>query len=154
MMLRRLRTTAVAAAILGCASAGPSPDLRGEVEANRARWLSVRPSAYVYELLRSCFCPVEYRGPVTVSVVQGQAVDARYSDSGEPLVEDAVDLFPSVDGLFELLLEALDQDADSIQVDWDQDTGIPLEMFIDYLTSAADEEVGYTVVSLPEAGLP
>lgn len=154
MMLRRLRTAAVAAAILGCADAGPSPDLRREVEANRARWLSARPSAYMYDLLRSCFCPVEYRGPVTVSVAQGQAVGARYSDSGEPVVEDAIGLFPSVDGLFEILLEAFDLDADSIQVDWDEATGIPLEIFIDYLRSAADEEVGYTVVSLPDAGLP
>jgi hypothetical protein len=154
MMLRRLLTTTVTATILGCASAGPSPDLRREVETNRTRWLSVRPSTYTYGLLRSCFCPVEYRGPVTVSVAQGQAVDARYADTGVPVVEGAVDLFPSVEGLFAILMEALDRDADSIRVDWDEGTGIPLEIFIDYLRSAADEEVGYTVVSLPETSRP
>lgn len=153
-MMRHLPNLILSLLVLGCADAGPGPGLRREVEVHQALWRASRPSVYTYGLFRSCFCPVEYLGPVTVGVVEGRAVSARYTDSGEPVVADAVELFPSVDGLFAILTDALDRDADSVSVDWDEDTGIPLEIFIDYLRSAADEEVGYSVVSLPAPGGP
>lgn len=153
MRRRRLPPILAALALLsaGCLDAGPGADLRDRVERNRERWLDLRPSDYRYELRRSCFCPVEYLGPVTLRVVDGQVVEAHYTETGVPVDAGTADAFPSVDGLFDVLLDALDRDADRIDVDFDEDTGIPLEFFIDYEQNAADEELGYRVVGLPVA---
>jgi len=154
---RRTRARVVAAAALlapalssGCASSDPLDDPRSELETNRARWVADRPTAYSYTLERLCFCGPEARGPVVVTV-QGASVTERvYVGSDEPVAPALEDLYPSVDGLFEVLEEAMDRDAHRIEVTYDVGTGIPLDIWVDYAENVADEELGFAVRSLPD----
>jgi hypothetical protein len=51
--------------------------------------------------------------------------------------------------LFAIIEDALDEDAHSVEVIYDQSTGVPLEIRIDYIELAIDEELGFDVVEQP-----
>ncbi len=139
----------LALALSGCGTTGPGDSLAAQLALHGERWASTAPTAYVYAVRRGCFCPMEAIGPVRMEVVDGAVVSAVYVDGGAPVGSDFVDLFPTVSGLFDVLADALDRDADRIEVSWDEETGIPLELFIDYEENAADEELGFQVTEMP-----
>lgn len=142
----------LAALALGCAPGGPGTGTGAdEIAAHRAQWVAQRPAAYVYELQRSCFCPPDALGPVRIRV-QGTTVVSRvYVESGDTVRPPFAELFPTVDGLFDLLDDAVDRKADQITVTWSTDAGYPLDAFIDYIFAAADEEQGFHVSAVPVA---
>lgn len=132
-------------AVAGCDILDPDHGPREELEENRARWEAARPPAYAMVLERLCFCPQETRGPVRITV-QGTIPTARvYTDSGEAVPAELGPVFPTVDGLFDVLLDAYDRGAHEVRVTYDDDTGIPVDVWIDYHEDAIDEELGYQV---------
>jgi hypothetical protein len=66
-------------------------------------------------------------------------------DSGEPVPGDLAPHFPTVDGLFDVIKDAMDRDVHQLRVTYDGDTGIPVDIWIDYEANAVDEELGYQV---------
>ncbi len=116
-----------------------------ELDRNKALWERVRPSKYVFDVERLCFCGVEARGPVRVEVSAGRVSVRTYVDSREPVPSTYESLFPSVDGLFELLVDAMERDAHQIEVTYDRETGVPIDLWIDYVENVADEELGFRV---------
>lgn len=147
------RTVTVAAMALALATStgcgvAPGDGPIGALERARAQWVRARPQGYRYGVQRNCFCIDEARGPVYVTV-SGEAVVGRaYVDGGDAVPEPYRDLFPSVDGLFDLLRDALERDAYRVTVTYDPDTGVPLDLFIDYEAMVADEELGFAVVDM------
>lgn len=135
--------------LAACDLSGPGSSTLLEIERNRARWDSVGLETYEYSVERICFCGFEARGPVRVEVRGGEATERTYVDSGEPVPETFEDLFPTVDGLFAILFEAVRRDAHSIQVTYDPVTGVPFDFFIDYEHNVADEELGFRVTDPP-----
>jgi hypothetical protein len=129
----------------GCGAVGPEDPRLEELEAHLARWDSTGPMSYVYAIERLCFCPEEYRGPVRVSVQDGEAVEHVYVGSGLPVPEAIADGVPPVEGLFAILRAAIESEADRIDVVYDAELGVPLDFWIDYLEMAADEELGVQV---------
>ncbi|MGD2045814.1 MAG: DUF6174 domain-containing protein [Gemmatimonadota bacterium] len=141
----------LALSMVACGGLGPRDAQRAALEANRARWLSQGPSSYQYALRRSCFCP--YLGPVRVTVAADTVVGRVYVESGDPVPEIEADAFPAVDGLFELLDQAFENGADDIDVTYDPELGVPIEISIDYLENAVDDELGIQVTE-PVEPLP
>jgi Family of unknown function (DUF6174) len=137
------------AVLAGCGLTGPDGDLRTELERNRALWDTVGLTTYDYGVERICFCGVEARGPVLIEVESGSVTSRSYVDSGDPVLPVFADLFPTVTGLFDLIVEAIEDDAFNIDVSWDIATGFPTDIFIDYDESVADEEVGFRVTQSP-----
>lgn len=135
----------VALALVACNGLGPDGVPRTELEANAQLWETAGPDSYVYAIVRNCFCPEEYRGPVRVRVENGVAVERVYVGSGDPVPEAIASSFPTVDGLFELLRSAYEEEADEVRVTYDPDLGVPVDFWIDYLQMAADEEIGMQV---------
>jgi hypothetical protein len=134
----------------GCADQGPrTGTLEGEIAANRALWEATRPASYTYDLEHVCFCGVEGRGPVRVVVQNGVVVARTYVDTGESVQASFVEVFPSVDGLFDVLSDAVRRRAYDVRVTWGSGTGLPLDFFIDYSANIADEEQGYRIVDPP-----
>jgi hypothetical protein len=123
-----------------CDSLGPE---RSELERARALWEANGPSDYVYTVERLCFCG--YRGPARVTVEDGAVVSIVYLADDEPPVELTEELFPTVDGLFDILEDAIARDAHSISATYDPEMGVPVEFFIDYQENVADEELGMRV---------
>lgn len=136
---------------LACDSPGSLHPLIDELEQNRNIWDSLAMESYVYVVERQCFCPVEARGPVEVAVENGEITGRIYPETGEVVANGNTDLFPTVSGLFDVIEGAVEADAATIRVTWDEETGIPVDVWIDYMENVADEEVGFVVHSLPVA---
>jgi hypothetical protein len=116
-----------------------------ELERARRRWEAWRPETYAYAVERLCFCGSKYRGPARVHV-RGDSVMARvYVDSGEPVSATFAGAFPSVEGLFEILVDAYERHAHAVRVTYDPESGVPVDFWIDYQEMAADEETGVRV---------
>jgi hypothetical protein len=144
--LRNLLGGIVVAGITGCGILSPDGGVRSELEENRERWEGARPTSYSVTVERLCFCGPDWRGPVRIRVEGATAVERVYVDSGLPVGADAAPFFPTVDGLFQVILDALDRDAHEIRVSYDPGTGIPFDIWIDYEENTVDEELGFTVV--------
>lgn len=141
----RLAAVALVVGLAGCDIAGPG-DPTFEVYRNREAWRAGRPVSYEYTVQRLCFCITDAVRPVRVRV-DGDSVTSRvYADDGTPVPSQYAESFPSVDGLFQLILEAMDADADEIDVVYDPDSGVPIEIAIDYIEMAADDELTVRVV--------
>lgn len=151
----RARTLLAALGLLvipGCDDLAPGAGgLAGEIAEHRALWEKARPAAYVYQVERVCFCAPDGRGPVRVHVLGTEPLQRFYTSTGAPVGEHLKPVFPSVDGLFDLLEDAVAGGAFQVQITWDPATGIPLDFWVDYDRNVADEEQGYRVVALPRA---
>jgi hypothetical protein len=131
------------AALAGCSDApsGPGDDLR----AARRRWEATRPAAYAFTFQRVCFCPTEITRPTVVTVRNGAVESLRYADDGAPVDGRYASLFPTIDGLFDAIDQALERPPASFDATYDADRGYPVRVDIDPIRDAVDEEVGYRV---------
>jgi hypothetical protein len=136
----------------GCGTTGPVDDLT-VLEAHRARWEQVGPASYVYAVERLCFCGADYRGPVRVTVVNRVVVARSYVDSGLDVPDPAAAHFPDVSGLFELLRSAYEAEAREVRVTYHPTLGVPLDFWIDFDETVADEELGMQVTEAVTPGM-
>ena len=129
------------AAVTGCSTVQLDDPERDALNDARRLWLAADVGHYRITVQRLCFCAFDVTRERIVEVEEGEVVSVRYADTGELEHPDLVDLFPGVDGLFDIVAEALDQDAHSIVVEYDEQLGYPVEIVIDYLQFAIDEEL-------------
>ena len=153
-MVRMTSMLLICVGLTACGELGPETGPLADLERNERLWERVRPTSYVYAVERLCFCGLEARGPVRVTVVGGDVSDRTYVDSGDPVPAPLGDLFPTVDGLFDVLLDAIEREAHRIDVTYDPISGVPLDLWIDYLETCADEELGFSVTETVRLPLP
>ena len=128
---------------------GPS-GREDDLQDARERWESVGPRAYRTVVTRRCFCPPDAIGPVVVTVASS-GVTRSYQDRPADLIPaEMVEGFPTVEEAFDLIQEAFDRDAHEVEVRYDPDTGAPLDVYIDQIEHAIDEEMRYELTP-PEA---
>lgn len=129
----------------GCSTVAPTAhqDASRELERHRSLWEEQAVDDYRYVASRGCFCPVELVAPVIVEVRDGRVTSRTYKDSGEPVAEMHAERWPPIEGVFDIVQDALDEDADSISVEYDRERGFPTSISIDYMQEAADEELTY-----------
>lgn len=138
----RRRVPALAALAIGCSGVlAPEQDA---LDAARERWAQASPASYVYVVQRSCFCLTDFVRPIRVEVREGEVVSATYADSGEPVTNPDVPT-PTVPDLFTVIQEAIDAEAHSIAATYDAELGYPVDVSIDYLELAIDEELAFSV---------
>ena len=106
-------------------------------------WRGKNIRSYHYQLRINCFCPPEITSPVTVEVRSGELASIRYTEDGRPVTNEFFNRFTTIDKLFDILREAEERKADRISAEYDPVYGFPTNVFIDYLFSAADEELGF-----------
>lgn len=143
----------VASVTGGCSDLGPEDELLEHVENARTRWNAVRPQRYTYVLRRTCECTPEMAGPVAVTVQGRNGVGWSYAD-GSAVAEAHHPHFPSVDGLFDMIEGAVRAGAWDVNVRFDNETGVPVYVRIDYEQLVFDEEDIYDVVEMPTASGP
>jgi len=113
---------------------------------NMDRWRDHGYSSYDYVVANQCFC-VQGGVPVRVSVRGNVIVSVVYTSNDQPLPSDLAALYRDVNGLFQVVRNAIDDKADSISASYDPVTGHPADVYIDYRKNAADEEFGFHVIS-------
>lgn len=149
-MTSRYAVAFAALACVGCRNLDTTQDdLRKDIASHRTRWDDHRPAAYVYELRRTCTCSAEATGPARIRVRGTEVVERTYTESGAPVLAGAVGLFPSVDGLFDLLEDALEREAWQVQIAWDAESGAPLDFYIDYDGRYIEDDLGVRIVAVP-----
>ena len=119
--------------------------IQAELTSNQAKWAENGADDYSYRMQRSCFCPFVVATPGIVKVRGGEIVEV--SPVGAFGALDPV-LYLTVGGLFEVIQDAIDQNADEIIVSWDPQLGYPTDIYVDRLLSAVDDEVGYSARDL------
>lgn len=144
--------TLVAATLSACSPTGPDPDdheeLRAELERSRRLWREQGVDDYELVLERLCFCPPELVEPVVVDVRDGRITAVVVAETGVPVDPELAGFFPDVEGLFDVIEDAIDRDAHAVAVTFDPDTGVPLAIDIDYDAQIADEELSFRVLDL------
>ena len=121
------------------------PEGAARLADHRRRWEAQRPDGYRFTYTRSCFCPPQLRGPFVVTVRGEEAADVRYEGEGEPDKAASERAALTVDDLFDVLADAYERRAESVQATYDAKTGQPTSIQIDYHEQMADEEVGFTI---------
>ena len=138
----------VALGLLACGDGlAPSADL----QRNRIKWRLSGIDTYTLVIRRGCECLVpEMTGPVWLEVRAGVVMSRTYGD-GTPVPESYHDAFPDVSGLFAIIEDAVRQNAATLAVQYHPAHGAPMQFYIDYHATMADDEVGYTMeIVLPD----
>lgn len=118
---------------------------RTTLRANNEVWRDRSVDDYTFTYQINCFCVQETRGPFEVEVHDGAIVSVQYE--GEA-VDPESQQFYTISGLFGLLEDAFDRNAEQVTVTYDAELGHPVEFYIDYNSGIADEEIGATVLDL------
>ncbi len=140
---RWLATMVLALATLGCVN--PTSGQRTELDAARARWQSAGLTSYRYTIARSCFCAAEVTRAVTVVVRAGAVASRTYVDTGAEVAPSLASSFPTVDGLFAELEEAVSRRPTVMTAAYDTVDGHLLLVFIDFVANVADDEISLTL---------
>ena len=114
----------------------------------RAIWRATGPASYTYRYQRTCFCPIEATRQAIVTVRNGVVESAVYADDGQPVDPQFIEHFRTVDVLFDMLQEAIANEASTITVSYDPTYGYPLSAYVDYDPNMADEELRFTAGEL------
>lgn len=140
--------SALALAAAGCGITGASDPLdreRERLEQARAQWRSQGIADYRFTFRRACFCAPDVREPAVVTVRRGAIVSVESVATGSP--QDPA-LYYTIEGLFDLLEDAIDQEAARLTADYDSALGYPRSAFIDRNEMIADEELGFQASDL------
>jgi Family of unknown function (DUF6174) len=151
---RGIAAILIVSAVIGCRSGGPGryDGLATEVSEQRADWRALGLTEYSFVLRRLCFC-VDGGEPYRVHVRGDSLISVRHTQTGEPPQDQFLDLFPSIEGLFLTIEDAIARDAASIEVTFHPQQHYPQSIAIDYETMVIDEELGFAASDLT-AGPP
>jgi hypothetical protein len=135
--VRLIATALVAAAALSAAGPAAATSGAARLAAARSAWAAQRAVDYSYVITRSCFCPPDARGPVTIQVRAGKP-------QGTPVVFRDVD---TVGELFGEIANQLHGDG-VVRATYRKKLGVPKRLSFDPIPTAIDDEVGYTITQL------
>ena len=115
---------------------------RAEVELDRhlTLWQQARFGDYSYEYNVLCECSDNFGQPVKVTVTNGEIESVVYAESGDPPVVVGSPRYHTINRLFDVIQDAIDNEADQLTVSYDSEFGYPTNVEIDYLINAIDDE--------------
>ena len=128
--------------LAGCGIVGPSE--LDELDEKRQLWEAQGLSDYDYTIQRGCFCGAS--GWHRVEVRASEVALVTHIESGTVLDPAFTDGFTDIDGVFDLVAEAL-READEITVEYDEAMGFPKDVSIDYITDAVDDELSLVLTA-------
>ena len=122
--------------------------VQSEFTENMDKWQSKGIKDYQFAFQWSCFCTEEFVAPVIVSIRNGEIDAIVSSEDGRAVDESRFREYRTVEGLFDLIQEAIDQKAHKITVTYNSELGYPEEAQIDYQEFLADEEKTFSAADL------
>lgn len=102
------------------------------------RWSKSGVQDYQVVVQYLCFCG--YTRPVRLTVRFGSVVSRVDAETGQPVPSFGENV-RDVAGLFDLIREAIAQNAHSLDVTYDATYGFPTLITIDYIRNAVDDEL-------------
>lgn len=122
-------------------------DPQDALDAARALWAANGSGDYNMTFSWQCFCVVDYVQRVDLEVRNGSVEDGTVTDGGAALTSEQLAEYSSVEQLFDLIQDAIDDGAAEIRTSYDA-AGYPAEVWIDFSRRIADEERGFFIHSL------
>jgi len=136
-----MKILAAAAVAAICAACSHTEDpAASKLAAARAKWGGHHVADYVVTWQRSCECIEDAVRRIEIHAQGGSIIDARFVDDQSVVGEPVRGGLSSIDGVFDRIQHALDDEADEVSVDYDPTWGFPGLVFIDYSRGQADEE--------------
>ena len=122
------------------------PGTKSELESNQQKWESANITHYRLELNVSCFCAFRSNMPLSVEVQDRQVVSMTYADGTQVPESDRSIFQPyeTLDTMFGYVNQQM-KDADQVTVTYDAKYGFPVEVTIDAIKEATDDELYLSV---------
>jgi hypothetical protein len=137
-LTRRTVSSALVVLVASCGLiTGSDDDDATELRRAQNRWNRSGVQDYQVVVQNLCFCG--YTRPVRITVRFGSVISKVDAETGEPAPSYAN--AREIARLFDLVREAIDQDADRIEVSYDATYGFPTRIDIDYIRNAVDDEL-------------
>ena len=117
-----------------------------ELDSHLDLWNQARLGDYTYEYNVLCECPDNLGQPVMITVSGGVIESVVYAESGElvqsgdPPVVVGLPRYHNIESLFEVIQDAIDNEADQLTVSYDSEFGYPMNIEIDYMINSIDDE--------------
>ena len=124
---------------------GPHAEEKARLADAQRLWRAQGLADYTYVFSRSCFCVFEYREPVTITVRGGNVVSVVSVANNSPR---DLSTYQTIEGLFDDIRQAIDEDAATIRAEYDATRGYPKSAYIDIDQRIADEEISFEAKSL------
>ena len=136
------RTTAClsVSSLLAACSLFTEPTPADRLEDARQFWNRVGPADYIYETRVMCFCGGRAGRWIEVTVMGNTVLRGRYTDIGQDVEAQWLQLVPTIEDLFENVEHFIDQDPDQLEVIYDRTDGHPISITADIHVQTADDE--------------
>ena len=108
---------------------------------HKKQWDNRQTQNYSFVVKKTCFCPYEEK--IQVTVENNLVIEAKYIPSNS-VIDNGMKQ-KNIDGYFDMIQEALDNNVYQLTVQYDETYGYPKEIYIDYDEQMVDEEVSYTL---------
>ncbi len=126
-------------------------DVQGELGINRALWDAAAVHDYSMTFQRLClFCSTEFVIPVSITVRGDTIHEVTDLDTGAPVEEPAEGAFLTIDGVFDVIQDAIDRDAAEIDVRYNSTFGYPTDVIIDFSRSQVTDDVTFQISDFVE----
>lgn len=123
----RLLMAAIFTGLSACSSV-TAPE--SELASARQRWAERGPTSYTYILARTCECLPETTGPVAITVQDGAVISRVYVRTGTPVAASHQSQFPPIEGVFDMIDEAIRRRTEQLRADYHPTLGYPLNIGI------------------------
>lgn len=138
--MKKITLLLLALILAACSALGGS-----ELSHNQSKWQDAGITHYRFQLSVSCFCLFRSQMPLTVEVKDGEIVSMT-DVTGEAFpmddpMSELVMKHATIDRLFSELGSDPVQAADRLTMSFDLTYGFPVEVAIDYIKLAADDEL-------------
>jgi len=134
----------LAVVLAACSFSGNS-----EFARNHQKWQEANIPHYRFELNIGCFCAFRSRMPLTIEVQNGEIASMTGPDGVAIPTTDSnyeyFSRFATIDHLFSELEADLAGEADEVTVSYEATYGYPIQISIDFIKEAVDDELGLTV---------
>jgi hypothetical protein len=141
-----LATPATSLTTVEIAQYKPATSNLQQFRVNRKLWREKNIKNYRYTLTRSCFCLIEARGPVVITVKNGIPTSIKSVATGKEVSNpEYFEKYKTIPKLFNEIADAIARKADSIDVQYNSKLGYPTQINIDYSSQIADEELYLTI---------
>ena len=122
-----------------------------EFDQNLRKWKDANIAHYRYQLTIGCFCPFFEDMPLTIEVENGELVSMTRAD-GAPLGPADLNYqyfegYSTMDRIFTALEASLNGEADEVIVSYDPQYGFPVDIAIDRIKLAVDDEMSLQVTN-------
>src|SRR3990172_6788707 len=140
--MRKLLLTFVVLALAACSMGNQT-----EIEGNQEKWRDANISHYRFNLSIGCFCVFSQDMPLVIEVMDGKVVSMEYQSGNaiDATSREFFDKFKKIDGIFSELEADLAGAADEVTAAYDPTYGFPVDVTIDYVKEAIDDELYLTV---------